>query len=173
MSNAMIARSWGTFTKALAAFNLVMLMVVVVVLVLTETSWNSCLAEVDQGRLSRSVCNGNLMNGQAAVFFLLTPLWVLGDLAFAVVWLWRRRSAGLRSAPATWVALGLSVFGFITILRLGYLSPLPYLLAASGVAAGFIAAKRSARAGRRDELAVAAVAVGCVAVVVGVAMRLA
>ena len=172
MRDVMIARGLGTFTKALAAFNLVMLIAMVVVLVLAETSWNSCLAEVDQGRLSRSVCNDNLMNGQAAVFFLLIPLWILGDLAFALVWFRRRQSAGIRSAPATWVALGLSVFGLIAMLQLGNWISVPYLLGTPGVAAGLIAAKQSARAGRRDELAVAAVVVGCVAVIAGVAMRM-
>lgn len=163
-----IARGWGTSTKV-AAFNLAMAVAVGLVLVLTETSWNRCLAELDQGRLSLSHCQGNFMNGQAAVF-LLIPLWVLGDLAFAVVSLWRRQSAGIRSAPATWVALGLSVFGFITLLRLGYLFPFPYLLTAPGVVAGFIAMKQSERTGRKDALAVAGVAIGCVGVVVGVGM---
>jgi len=176
LSNVMIVRRWGTSTKALAAFNLVMVVAVSLVLALTETSWNRCMAAVEQGRLSRDLCQGNLMDGQAAVFFLLIPLWVLGDLAFAAVWLWRRRSAstrspGIRSAPATWAALGLSVVGFIAMLRMGYLSSFPYLFTAPGVVAGFIATNKSARAGRRDELAVAATVVGCVGVVVGIGMR--
>ena len=170
MNVVRIARSWGTSTRVVAAFNVVMVVAVGLVLVLTETGWNRCLAEIDQGRLSLSQCQGNLMNGQAAVFFLLVPLWVLGDLAFAGVWLWRRRSAGIRSAPATWVALGLSVFGIITMLRLGYLFSFPYLLAAPGVVAGLVAMKQSERTGRRDELAVASVVIGCVGVVVGVGM---
>lgn len=170
MNVVKIACSWGTSTKVVAAFNLVMVVAVGLVLVLTETGWNRCLAELDQGRLSLSHCQSNLMNGQAAVFFLLIPLWVLGDLAFAVVWLWRRQSAGIRSAPATWVALGLSVFGFLTMLRLGNLFSFPYLLTASGVVTGFIAVKQSERTGRRDELAVAGIAIGCVGLVVGVGM---
>ncbi len=85
MRHVMGHRRRRTSTIALAAFNLVMVVAVGVVLVLTETSWNGCLAEVEQGRLSQSLCNGNLMDGQAAVFFLLVPLWVLGDLAFAAV----------------------------------------------------------------------------------------
>jgi hypothetical protein len=170
MNVVKVARSWGTSTKVVAAFNLVMVVAVGLVLVLTETSWNRCLAEIDPGRLSLSHCQGNLMNGQAAIFFLLVPLWVLGDLVFAVVWLWRRRSAGIRSAPATWVALGLSVFGIITMPRLGYLFSFPYLLTAPGVVAGLVAMKQSERTGRRDELAVASVVIGCVGVVVGVGM---
>jgi len=80
---------------------------------------------------------------------------------------------GIRSAPATWVALGLDVVGFIAILRLSYLFPFPYLFTVPEVGAGMlIATKQSARAGHGDDLAVAAVAVGCLGVVVEVAMRM-
>jgi hypothetical protein len=167
-----IVRRLGTFTILAGAFNVVMVVAVGLVLLLTEASWSRCLAEVDQGRLSLSHCQGNLMNGQATVFFLLAPLWILGDLAFAAVWLWKRRSAGIRSEPASWAALGLTVAGFLTMLRLGNLFPFPYLLTAPGVVAGLIATKRSERAGRRDELAVASIALGCVGIVVGVGMRM-
>jgi hypothetical protein len=56
------------------------------------------------------------------------------------------------------------------MLRLGYLFSFPYLLTAPGVVAGLVAMKQSERTGRRDELAVASVAIGCVGVVVGVGM---
>jgi hypothetical protein len=110
------------------------------------------------------------MEGQVGGF-LLIALWVLGDLAFAAVWLRRRRSAGIRSAPATWVALGLSVVGFITMLQLGQLSPFPYLFSASGVVAGVTTTSR-ARAGRRDALSMAAIAIGCIGVVVGIGLQI-
>ena len=170
MNVVMIARRWGTFTRLVVAFNVVMVAAVSLVLVLTETSWSRCAADVDAGLVSLDRCQDQLMNGQAAVFFLLVPLWILGDMAFAAVWLRKRRSAGTRSTAATWAALGLSVAGFLSILRLGNLFPFPYLLTAPGVVAGLIAVKQSERTGRRDELALAAVAIGCVGVVVGVGM---
>ena len=169
----MIARRWTMSAKALASFNLAMVVAVGVVFVLTETSWNRCLAELEQGIVldrKGSLCRGNLMEGQVGGF-LLIALWVLGDLAFAAVWLRRRRSAGIRSAPATWVALGLSVVGFITMLRLGQLSPFPYLFSASGVVAGVTMTSR-ARAGRRDAPSMAAIAIGCIGVVVGIGLQI-
>ena len=75
-----------------------------------------------------------MMNGQAAIFFLLVP------------------------TGSAW---------------LGNLFAFPYLLTAPGVVAGLIAAKRSEQAGRRDELAVLSVALGCLGVVVDVAMSMA
>jgi hypothetical protein len=170
MNIVKITRGLGTFPRLAAAFNVVMVVAVGLVLVLTEMSWSRCLADVDAGFVPLRRCQEQVTNGQASIFFLLVPLWILGDLAFAAVWLWKRRSAGIRSAPASWAALGLSVAGFLTILKLGNLFPFPYLLTAPGVVAGFIAKKQSERTGRRDELAVAGVAIGCVGVVVGVGM---
>lgn len=170
MNIVKIARGLGMFPRLAGAFNVVMVLAVGLVLVLTETSWSRCLADVDAGLVPLRRCQEGHTNGQAAIFFLLVPLWILGDLAFAAVWLWKRWSAGIRSAPASWTALGLSVAGFLTILKLGNLFPFPYLLTAPGVVAGLIAMKQSERTGRRDELAVAGVAIGCVGVVVGVGM---
>ena len=170
MNVVTIARRWTRFSRLVGAFNVLMVVVVGLVLVLAETSWRHCLADVDAGLVPLRRCQEQVTNGQAAVFFLLVPLWILGDLAFAAVWLWKRRAAGIRSAPASWVALGLSVAGFLTILKLGNLFPFPYLLTVPGIVAGFIVMKQSERTGRRDELAVAGIAVGCVGVVVGVGM---
>jgi hypothetical protein len=56
------------------------------------------------------------------------------------------------------------------MLKLGNLFPFPFLLTAPGVVAGFFVMKQSERTGRRDELAVAGIAVGCVGVMVGAGM---
>ena len=170
MNIVKIARGWGTFPRLAGAFNVVMLVAVGLVLVLTQASGSRCLADVDAGLVPLRRCQEQMTHGYFAIIFLLMPPWILGDLAFAAVWLWKRRSAGIRSAPASWAALGLSVAGFLTILKLGNLFPFPYLLTAPGVVAGLIAKKQSERTGRRDELAVAGVAIGCVGVVVGVGM---
>ena len=166
------APALGILPRLAGAFNVVMVVAVGFVLVVTETSWNRCLADVDSGLTPLWRCQDQMANGQASIFFLLVPAWIMGDLAFAAVWLRRMRSAGIRSAPASWTALGMSVAGFVTMLGLGNLFAFPYLLTTPGVVAGFIATKRSERAGRRDELAVASVALGCVGVAVGVGMRM-
>ena len=170
MHVATIARRWGRFTRLAGVFNIVMVVVVSLLLVLTEMSWRRCLADVDAGLLPLRRCQEQVTIRQLTIFIYLVPVWMLGDLVFAAVWLRKRWSAGIRSTAATWAALGLSVAGFLTMLKLGNLFPFPYLLTAPGVVAGFIAMKQSERTGRTDKLAVAGVAIGCVGVMVGVGM---
>lgn len=170
MNTLKSARELGTLPRLAGAFNVVMVIAVGVLLVVTEMTWNRCLAEVDAGLTPLWLCQDQVTNGHATIFYLLVPAWIMGDLAFAAVWLRKRRAAGIGSTPASWTALGLTVVGFVTMLQLGNLFAFPYLLTAPGVVAGFIATKRSERTGRRDELAVASVAIGCVGVVVGVRM---
>jgi hypothetical protein len=119
MSKEEIARRWRTSTVVVGAFNLIMLVTGVLQLIQTETSWNRCMADVDRSRgLELSLCQDSLINGQLTLLVLVLPLWILGDVAFAV-WLSRRRSAGKGSGPATRTALLLSGVGASVALMVG------------------------------------------------------
>ena len=108
MSNQEVARRWTASTVVVAAFNLIMLVTGTLMVITTETSWNRCMADVDQSRgLELSLCQDSLINGQLTVLMVVLPLWILGDVVFAV-WLSRRRSSGMASEPATRTALRLS-----------------------------------------------------------------
>lgn len=119
------APALGILPRLAGALNVVMVVAGGFVLVVTETSWNRCLADVDSGLTPLWRCQDQMANGQASIFFLLVPAWITGDLAFAAVWLRRMRSAGIRSAPASWTALGMSVAGFVTMLGWGTCLPSP------------------------------------------------
>jgi hypothetical protein len=119
MNKEEIARRWTASTVLVAAFNLIMLVTGALVLITTETSWNRCMADVDQSRgLELSICQDSLINGQLTLLVLVLPLWFLGDVAFAV-WLSRRRSAGKGSGPATRAALLLTGIGASAAVLVG------------------------------------------------------
>jgi hypothetical protein len=119
MSQEGVARRWTTSTVVVGAFNFIMLVTGALTLIQTETSWNRCMADVDQSRgMELSLCQDSLINGQLTLLVLVLPLWILGDVAFAV-WLSRRRSAGKGSGPATRTALLLSGVGASVAVLVG------------------------------------------------------
>ena len=118
MSTEEIARRWTTSTVVVCAFNLIMLVTGALMIITTETSWNRCMADVDQSRMELSLCQDSLINGQLTVLVLVLPLWILGDVAFAV-WLSKRRSAGKGSEPATRTALLVSGIGACVAVLVG------------------------------------------------------
>ena len=119
MSNQEVARRWTASTVVVAAFNLIMLVTGTLMVITTEMSWNRCMADVDQSRgLELSLCQDSLINGQLTLLVVVLPLWILGDVAFAV-WLSRRRSSGMGSEPATRTALRLSAVGACAAVLVG------------------------------------------------------
>jgi hypothetical protein len=119
MSKEEIARRWTRSTVVVGAFNLIMLVTGALILIQTKTSWNRCMADVDQSRgLELSLCQDSLINGQLTLLVLVLPLWVLGDVALAV-WLSRRRSAGKGPEPATRTALLLCGIGACVAVLVG------------------------------------------------------
>ena len=162
------ARGLGTFPWLAVAVNVVMAVAVGLLFVITETTWSRCLADVHAGLTPLTPCQEQRTHGDAAIAFLLVPTWVLANVALTAAW--GRRSAGIRSAPASWTAFGLTVAGLVAMVSLGYFTAVAYLLTAPGVVAGLIAMRRSKRAGFTDPLAMVSVAIGSLGVVMGVGM---